>query len=277
MIKPHWKFSRFLDTHFLAVEGSHFGSGSRILFHRRQCTGSQPGQNGADFGVRTLDSHGICHRCRVQYIARPVVGDWMGAEPWPKANIVVPEVEHTCTPGRGRVIDFAVNSDSMRPFWRRITPEYNSPRKPHIGVCLQFTRTPTQVRVRQVCFPETCAFPKTAKIVVPSRKSKTRPEEPIKKEVKFVCKAEHWDSAMQSECKTRSGLPRVVSQSIGLTATRNETCGLGIRFQEFMQTAEECGSEIPFAHRGFCTKTLSHQAMPQQARKLVGICDSAYH
>ena len=49
MIKPHWKFSRFLDTHFLAVEGSHFGSGSRILFHRRQCTGSQPGQNGEDF------------------------------------------------------------------------------------------------------------------------------------------------------------------------------------------------------------------------------------
>ena len=29
-------------------------------------------------------------------------------------------------------------------------------------------------------------------------------------------------------------------QSIGVTATRNEACGLGIRFQEFMQTAEEC-------------------------------------
>ena len=113
-----------------------------------------------------------------------------------KANIVVPAVGHTCTTGRGRVIDFAVNSDSVRPFWRRITLEYNSPRKPHIGVCLQFTGTPSQVRVRQVCFLEAVAFPKTVKDVVPSRKrmkSKTRPEEPIKKEVRFVCKAEHWD------------------------------------------------------------------------------------
>ena len=163
-----------------------------------------------------------------------------------KANIVVPEVEHTCTPGRGRVIDFVVNSDSVRPFWRRITLEYNSPRKPHIDICLHFTRTPTQVRVKQVCFPDTFAFPKTVEEVVPSRmrtKSKTKPEEPIKKEVKFMCKAEHWDSSMQSECKTRSRLPKVVSQSIGFTATRNEACGSGIRFQEFMQTAEECVAE----------------------------------
>ena len=74
-------------------------------------------------------------------------------------------------------------------------------------------------------------------------KSTTKPEEPIKKEIKFVGKAEHWDSAMQSECKTRSGPPKVVSQSIGFTATRNEACGLWIRFQEVMQTAEECVAE----------------------------------
>ena len=42
---------------FWHFDGSRFGSGSRILFHRRQCTGSQPGQNGAGFGVRTVDSH----------------------------------------------------------------------------------------------------------------------------------------------------------------------------------------------------------------------------
>ena len=120
-------------------------------------------------------------------------------------NIVVPEVVHTCS--AGRVMDFAVISDSAQPF----TLEYNSPCKPHIGTCLQFTATPTQVRVRQACFHKTFAFPKTVEDVVLSRKrmkSKTKPEESIKKEVKFVCKAEHWDSVMQSECKTRSG-PRM--------------------------------------------------------------------
>ena len=39
-----------------------------------------------------------------------------------KANTVVTEVVHTCTTGRGRVIDFAVISDSVQPFWRRIAP-----------------------------------------------------------------------------------------------------------------------------------------------------------
>ena len=37
-------------------------------------------------------------------------------------------------------------------------------------------------------------------------------------------------------------------------------------------------SEIPFAHCGLCTKTLSHQTMPQHARKLLcNDCHSAYH
>ena len=77
----------------------------------------------------------------------------------------------------------------------------------------------------------------------------------------------------------------------GLQQQETEAYGLELRFQEFMQTAEECvaeahgqaeqergrvfrqsgGSEIPFAHHGLCTKTLSHQTMPQQARKLMGI------
>ena len=32
-----------------------------------------------------------------------------------KANIVVSEVGHTCTTGRGRIVDFAVISDSLQP------------------------------------------------------------------------------------------------------------------------------------------------------------------
>ena len=84
--------------------------------------------------------------------------------------IVVPEVEHTCTTGRGRIIDFAVISDSVRRFWRGITPELSSPCKPHTGICLHFTATPTQVRVRQTCSPKHFAFPKTVEQVVPSRK-----------------------------------------------------------------------------------------------------------
>ena len=100
--------------------------------------------------------------------------------------------------------------------------------------------------MRQACFPETFALPKTVEETVPSRKrvkSKIKPEEPIKKEVKFVCKAEHWDSATQTDYKTRAGHPKVVSQSIGFTATRNEAYGLVLRYQEFMQTAEECVAE----------------------------------
>ena len=142
--------------------------------------------------------------------------------------------------------DFAVISDSLQPFWRGITPEYNSPCKPHIGICLQFTATSTQVRVRQACFPENFAFPKTVEQAVPSRKrmkSKTKPEEPSEREVKFVCQAEHWVSAVQSRRKTRTGPPNVVSQSIGFSATRSQACVLGHCFQEFMQNAEECVAE----------------------------------
>ena len=156
-----------------------------------------------------------------------------------KASIVVPEVGRTCTTGRGRIIDFAVISDSVQPFWRGVTPECNSPCKPHIGICLQFAATPTQVRVRQACFPENFAFPKTVEQVVPSRKrmkSKTKPEEPRKREVKFVCQAEHWKSALQSRRKTRAGTPKVVSQSFGFSATRTQACVLGIVFRNSCRT-----------------------------------------
>ena len=59
MIKPHRKSSRFLEgcgdlaeplkrwdwtPIFWHFEGPHFGSGIRLLFHRRQGTDSQPGQ-----------------------------------------------------------------------------------------------------------------------------------------------------------------------------------------------------------------------------------------
>ena len=113
-------------------------------------------------------------------------------------------------------------------------------------MCLQFTAIPTQVRVRQACFPKNFAFPKTVEQVVPSRKRmkfKTKPEEPRKREVKFVCQAEHWESALQSRRKTRTGPPNVVSQSIGFSVTRTQACVLGHCFQEFMQNAEECVAE----------------------------------
>ena len=100
--------------------------------------------------------------------------------------------------------------------------------------------------MRQACFLKNFAFPKTVEQVVPSRKrmkSKTKPEEPRKREVKFVCQAEHWESALQSRRKTRAGPPNVVSQSIGFSATRTQAYALGHCFQEFMQNAEECVAE----------------------------------
>ena len=198
-----------LDTHFLAREGSHFGSGICIFFHRRRCLGSQPGQNGAGFGVYPLDSNAMCHCCRFQYGARPAVGDWMGAEPWP-------EGQHCRARSWAHVHYRSWANYRFCCYLRlcatflagRITPEYNTPCKPHIGICLQFTATPTHFRVRQACFPKNFAFPKTVEQVVPSRKrmkSKTKPEEPRKREVKFVCQAEHWKSALQSRRKTRAG------------------------------------------------------------------------
>ena len=99
MIKPHWKFSRYLEGYgdlaeplerwdwtpiFWHLNVSHFGSGICILFHRRRCAGSQSGQNGANFGVYPLDSHAICYCCRFQHGARPAVGDWVGSEPGPE-------------------------------------------------------------------------------------------------------------------------------------------------------------------------------------------------
>ena len=132
----------------------------------------------------------------------------------------------------------------------------------------------------------------------PYEVKKTQPEEPNKKEIKFVCKAGHCETAMQSRRKTQTGHPNVVSQSIGFFATRTQAYALGQRFQEFMQTAEECVAE---AHghpeheharydgrsagvrfrlhtvSGLCTKTPCNQTMPQQARKLLGNDRSTHH
>ena len=87
-----------------------------------------------------------------------------------------------------------------------------------------------------VCFPDPFAFPKTVKDVVPSKKrmkSKTSLRNPSRKRSNSCARP----SIGIQPCKVN------VSQSIGFTATRNEACGLGIRFQEFMQTAEECVAE----------------------------------
>ena len=95
--------------------------------------------------------------------------------------------------------------------------------------------------MRQACFPKNFAFPKTVEQVGPSRKrmkSKTKPEEPRKREVKFVCQAEHWISAVQSRRKTRTGPPNVVSQAIGFFCYQNTSMRIGALFSGIHA---ECG------------------------------------
>ena len=67
---------------------------------------------------------------------------------------------------------------------------------------------------------------------MPSRErieSKIQPEEPIKKEVMFMCKAEHWELAMQSERNTRSGPPKVVSQCIWVFSNKETSLYIGAK------------------------------------------------
>ena len=193
MIEIHHRNVGIGHFFFGHLKGLTLAVGIRVLFHRRQCTGSQSGQN---------DSHALCHCCRFQHGARPVAGDWLGTEFGPKANIVVPEVEHTCTAGRGRVIDFAVISDSLQPFWLGKS-HLSTIRRANftLGYACSSRATPTQVRVRQACFPKRSRSRKTVEEMVLSRKrlaTKTKPEEPIKKEVKFCCKAEDRGSCSTS-------------------------------------------------------------------------------
>ena len=126
-------------------------------------------------------------------------------------------------------------------------------------------------------------------------KSKTKPEEPRKKEVKFVCQAEHWKSDSQSRRKTRAGSPNVVSV-LGFQLQEHKHAHWGIVFKNSCRMRRsallrrmaslsmsasdmvvDLQGEISSAHCGPCTKTLSHQTMPQQARKLLGNDCSAYH
>ena len=221
-----------LDTHFWAFEGSHAGGGWYLHTFPQETVRRQPTRS-------KWSKFGSSHTRSARHLSLLPTSTWSltTCSIGQKANIVVPEVVHTCTTCRGRIIDFAVISESLQPFWRAIAPELSSPCKPHIGTCLHFTAGPTHIRVKQACFPENFGFPKTVEQVVPSRKrmkSKTKPEEPIKRETKFVCKAEHCDSA------TLSRGQNVISRSIGSSATRTQACALGQRFQEFMQTAEEC-------------------------------------
>ena len=69
---------------------------------------------------------------------------------------------------------------------------------------------------------------------------KTSLKNPSRKRSSLLAKAEHWESATRSHCKTRLGLPKVVSQAFGFTATRRHAYNLGQSLQEFMQTSEEC-------------------------------------
>ena len=74
-------------------------------------------------------------------------------------------------------------------------------------------------------------------------KSKTKPEEPRKREVKFVCQAEHWDSPTQNRRKTRAGSPNVVFSVYWVFSHKNTSIRIGALFSEFMQNAEECVAE----------------------------------
>ena len=144
------------------------------------------------------------------------------------AHIVVPEVVHTCTTGCGRVISLIVLlSQTLCNFsGGQTAPQYNSPCKPHIGICLQF-------------YGNSHTFPKTVEEVVPSRnrvKSKTKPEEPITPECGFSVNSVYsskkrklmdWGFAFRNSCRQRrSALLRrtdKLSKSVvGFSAERRE-------------------------------------------------------
>ena len=162
-----------------------------------------------------------------------------------RASIVVPEVGHTCTAGRGELLilllsQILCNLSGGESHLSTVRHANHT-----LAICLQLRPLPHRSAVRQACFPKNFAFPKTVEQVVPSRKrmnSKTKPEEPRKREVKFVCQAEHWESALQSD-ERHELLPKCVSQSIGFSATRTQAYALGHCSQEFMQNAEECVAE----------------------------------
>ena len=191
------------------------------------------------FGVYALDSHATCHRCRLQYGARPVVGDCMGAEPWLKG-------QH-CRARSGAHMHYRSWASHRFCCYLRLCAIFLAVNLTRVQLAMQTAHWHmlavhgnTHTGPRDACFPENFAFPRTVEQVVPSRKlmkSKTKPEEPSKKEGKFVCKAEHWESATPSHCKTQSVHPKVVSQSIRFTATRRQAYELGPCLQEFMLTA----------------------------------------
>ena len=190
MIKPHWKFSRYLegygdlaeplkrrDSHFLELEGSHSGGSICTLFHRRRCTGSQSGKTGANFGVYALDAHFVILPTSIW--SPTSCGRLAKCRALVKRPTFVQRWGHTCMVV-GESLILQLFQILVQPFWRGITPEYSSPCKPHIGTCLQFTAAPTQGRVRQACLPKNFASRKLSSrwcLREKRMKSKTKPHQ----------------------------------------------------------------------------------------------------
>ena len=175
MIKPHWKFSRYLEGYGDLAEPLKRRDWTLIFWHLKGVTltvlfayfSTGDGAQAAN-QVKMAQKLKFTHSIRTPFVVAAdfnMEPDQLWETGWvqslgQKANIVVPEVEHTCTTGRARTIDFGVMPDSLQPFWRGITPELSSPCKPHIGTCLHFTATPTQVRMRQWCLRESASTQK---------------------------------------------------------------------------------------------------------------------
>ena len=84
MIKPHWKFSRYLEGYGDLAEPLKRWDWTPIFWHLKGLTLAVVFayfSTGDD-----LDSHAICHCCRFQRGARPAVGDWVGSEPRPEGQ-----------------------------------------------------------------------------------------------------------------------------------------------------------------------------------------------
>ena len=133
MIKPHWKFSRYLEGYGDLAEPLKRWDWTPILWHLKGltlavvfayfCT-----ENDAQAAnqVKMAQNLEFTHSVRTPFAIAAdfnMEPDQLWETGWVqslglRASIVVPEVGHTCTTGRGRIIDFAVISDSLQPFWR---------------------------------------------------------------------------------------------------------------------------------------------------------------
>ena len=133
MIKPHWKFSRYLEGYGDLAEPLKRWDWTPIFWHLKGLTlavvfayFSTGDDAQAANQVKMAQILEFTHSIRTPFAIAAdfnMEPDQLWETGWvqslgQRASIVVPEVGHTCTTGLGRIIDFAVISDSVRPFWR---------------------------------------------------------------------------------------------------------------------------------------------------------------